>query len=523
MHEIWGDETELVRAAVEWAALRVVRPTDSKTTPRPASELAAAAGPTVTPAGIGGAEALRIFSDVLVPATRSQDDPMNLAYIPSAPTRASVAFDLVTSSANVFAGVWEAGAGAIHAENEALAWITGLLGWPTGAAGCFVAGGTGGNLSALAAARHTALARRGERPPGGWKLACTADAHSSIRAAARVLDVGILEVPEDADGRLCGEALRAVLAGRPDDVFAVVASAGTTNAGLVDDLASVAAVCAEHGVWLHVDGAYGGAALAAPSVRARFDGIERADSFVVDPHKWLFAPYDCCALLYRDPELARAAHSQTAGYLDQIDREAANPADLAIHLSRRARGLPFWFSLAAHGTDRYVAAIEQTLATARTVADAIRDSDHLRLVCEPDLSVLLFERPGWDAAAYGAWSRTAGEGRRDPVPADHVARAHGAAPRVREPGDAARARDRGARDAALTRASGLLHHAGLELHRSEPVHLAVDVVVADAVHEADVAHLRAGLDRRGAALHLERLDDGHGVAVGERRCRRRPG
>ena len=402
--DVWGDESEIVRAAVEWAAGRVVRPTDSKTTARPASELAAAAGPTITPAGIGGTEALRVFRDILVPATRSQDDPMNLAYIPSAPTRAAVAFDLVTSAANVFAGLWESGAGAIYAENEALGWIIELLGWPVSAAGCFVSGGTGGNLSALAAARHTALARRGERPAGGWRLACTADAHSSIRAAARVLDVGILEVPEDARGHLTGEALAVALADRPDDVFAVVASAGTTNAGLVDDLASVAATCVEHGVWLHVDGAYGGAALAAPSVRGLFDGVELADSFIVDPHKWLFAPYDCCALLYRDPEAARAAHSQGAAYLDPIDRDAQNPADLAIHLSRRARGLPFWFSLATHGTDRYVAAIEQTLETARAVAEAIRASDQLDLVCEPELSVLLFERPGWDKNAYAVWS-----------------------------------------------------------------------------------------------------------------------
>jgi len=378
IHEVWGDEDEVVRAAVDWAAGRVVRPTDSKTTARPASELAAAAGRTVTPAGIGGTEALRVFRDILVPATRSQEDPMNLAYIPSAPTRAAVAFDLVTSAANVFAGIWEAGAGAIYAENAALGWIIELLGWPASAAGCFVCGGTGGNLSALTAARHRALARRGERPAGGWRLACTADAHSSVRAAARVLDVGIVEVPENVRGHLTGEALRAALADRPDDVFAVVASAGTTNAG--------------------------GAALAAPSVRGLFDGVELADSFIVDPHKWLFAPYDCCALLYRDPEAARAAHSQGAGYLRQIDRDAENPSDLAIHLSRRARGLPFWFSLATHGTDRYVAAIERTLETTRTVAEAIRASDHLDLVCEPELSVLPFERPGWDEYAYAVWS-----------------------------------------------------------------------------------------------------------------------
>ena len=400
----WGDESGAVLAALAWATGRVIRPTDPKTGARPADAIAADAGATVTPRGIGSVEAMRVFDEVLVPATRAQDDPMNLSYIPSAPTRAAVAFDLATSAANIFGGVWEAGAGAIVAENEALAWIVDLLGWPSDAGGCFVAGGTSGNLSALMTARETATTRRGGRPAGGWKLACTADAHSSIRSAARVLDVDILGVPGDDRDHLTGHALRTVLADDPD-VFAVVASAGTTNAGLIDDLADVADVCEEFGVWLHVDGAYGGAALAAPSVRARFDGIERADSFIVDPHKWLFAPYDCCALLYRDPSLARAAHSQLAGYLDHLDRQAWNPADLGIHLSRRARGLPFWFSLATHGTDRYTRAVEQTLSTARAVAAAISDSDHLRLVCEPELSIVVFERPGWTDDDYAAWSQ----------------------------------------------------------------------------------------------------------------------
>jgi glutamate/tyrosine decarboxylase-like PLP-dependent enzyme len=405
-HQVWTDETDVVQQTIEWAARRVARPSDPKSTARPISELAAAAGKTVTAAGIGGAEALRVFDQVLEPATRAQDDPMNLAYVPSAPTRAAVAFDLVTSAANIFGGLWEAGAGAIFAENEALRWIADLLGWDDEAAGCFVSGGTIGNLSALVTAREAALAKRGSRPASGWRLACTADAHASIRSAAKVMDVGVLEIAEDERGHLTGTALDASLT---DDVFAVVASAGTTNAGCIDDLADIADVCAARGIWLHVDGAYGGAALAAPSARPKFAGIERADSFIVDPHKWLFAPYDCCALLYRDPRYARAAHSQHGSYLHTVDREVFNPADLAVHLSRRARGLPFWFSLATHGTDAYAAAVEQSLTTARLVADAIRSSDYLRMVCEPELSVLLFERPGWSDDDYGRWSRQLAE------------------------------------------------------------------------------------------------------------------
>jgi glutamate/tyrosine decarboxylase-like PLP-dependent enzyme len=407
-HPIWGDESAVVQAAIDWAAQRVVRRTDPLSTARMESALAQAAGPTVTPQGIGGEVALRVFREVLEPATRSQDDPYNLAYIAAAPTRAAVAFDFVTSAANIFGGLWEAGAGAIHAENEALAWITGLLGWPATSGGTFVSGGTSGNLSALMTARETARTRRGARPPGGWKLASAATAHSSIASAAKALDVEIVPVPVDARGHLTGAALRATLAAHPE-VFAVVASAGTTNEGVVDDLADIAPVAHEFGAWMHVDGAYGGAGLVAPSVRHLFDGIEQADSFIVDPHKWLFAPYDCCALVYREPELARAVHSQHASYLDHVDHESWNPSDMAVQLSRRARGLPLWFSLATHGTDRYRDAVESSLASARVVADAIRASDHLRLLCEPELSIVLFDRPGWSPGDYAQWSRQTAE------------------------------------------------------------------------------------------------------------------
>jgi glutamate/tyrosine decarboxylase-like PLP-dependent enzyme len=256
----------------------------------------------------------------------------------------------------------------------------------------------------LVTARQFARNQLGRHPVGQWRLACTPQAHSSVLAAASVLDAEVVVVPENKQGQMTGEALRATLM-KSRDVFAVVASAGTTNAGVIDDLADVANICERFGAWFHVDGAYGGAALAAPSVRNLFNGIERADSFIVDPHKWLFATYDCCALLYRQPELARAAHAQKAGYLDAIDREVWNPWDYGVHLTRRARGLPFWFSLATHGTNRYAAAIEQTLATARAVAQGIQAIPQLSLLAEPTLSVVLFERPGWDDLTYRRWSR----------------------------------------------------------------------------------------------------------------------
>lgn len=404
---VWGDEDEIVAAAVDYARRRIMQAPDPVTAARPAADLALAAGTAITPWGIGGAAALKLFDRVLAPATRAQNGPTNLAYIPAAPTRAALAFDAVTSAANIFAGTWEAGAGAIHAENEALAWLTQLLGWPSTAAGCFVSGGTMGNLSALITARAAAAASR-PRPTDGWKIVCADSAHSSIRSAAQAMDVEVVTAPVDQRGHLTGAAVNTAL-DSTTGVFAVVATAGTTNAGVIDDLDDIAEACERHQVWLHVDGAYGGAGLAAPTVRHLYSGIERADSFVVDPHKWLFAPYDCCALLYRDPAAARAAHSQSAHYLDAIDRDVHNPADLAPHLSRRARGLPFWFSLAVHGTERYSRAVEQTLTTSRLVADAIRASDHLRLTIEPELSVILFERPGWGPQDYASWSARAAE------------------------------------------------------------------------------------------------------------------
>jgi glutamate/tyrosine decarboxylase-like PLP-dependent enzyme len=219
------------------------------------------------------------------------------------------------------------------------------------------------------------------------------------------MDIDMIAVEPDEDGRLRGSGLRDALDGADTDgLFAVVATAGTTNFGIVDRLDEAADVCAERGVWLHVDGAYGAAALAAPSVRHLFTGIERADSFIVDPHKWLFAPFDSCALLYREPELARLAHTQTAGYLEPLEGGGWNPSDYAINLTRRARGLPFWFSVAAHGTRAYTTAIERALEVTRFAAAEIRSRAYVELLREPDLSVVVFRRPGWSPADYYGWS-----------------------------------------------------------------------------------------------------------------------
>lgn len=373
--------------------------------PRTFAELTRDAGQTITAGGLGGEGALTLFADVLAPACISTDHPRFLSFIPAAPTEAASLFDLVVGASSIYAGSWMEGAGAVYAENQALAYVADLAGFPSSAGGVFVSGGTIGNLSALVAARHRAAGRRTHRPDR-WVVACSAEAHSSIVSMAAVMDVDVLAVPVTSTGRMTGEELaRALEMHGVDNVFAVVATGGTTNYGIIDDLSGIADVCHSRDIWMHVDGAYGLAALAAPSARPLFAGIERADSFIVDPHKWLFAPFDCCALIYRDPLEARAAHTQKAGYLDVLtDSDEWNPSDFAVQLSRRARGLPFWFSLAVHGTDAYAVAMERTLEVAAATRQMVMDRTYLELVREPVLSVIVFRRIGWTDQQYSDWS-----------------------------------------------------------------------------------------------------------------------
>jgi aromatic-L-amino-acid decarboxylase len=368
-------------------------------------ELAARAPNLIGAAGNDPEIVLAQYSEVLAPAVISSDSPRFLAFIPAAPTKAALLFDMIVSCASISGISWLEAAGAVHAENQALRFLSDLAGMPSGAGGVFVQGGSAANLSALVVAREHGRLRVGTGRR--LRIAVSEQTHSSVVNTLRIIDVDPLVVPA-VDDHLTGDALDAALAADPDPttVCAVVATAGTTNAGLVDDLAGVARVCGDRELWLHVDAAYGGAAMLAPSARDRFAGIEHADSMVVDPHKWLYAPFDCAALLYRDPQFARRVHTQAASYLDVIhdDTHEWNPSDYAYQLTRRARGLPLWFSLAVNGTDAYRDAIERVLATARAAADRIRALPHLQLVREPELSIVLFRRAGWNAVDYDAWS-----------------------------------------------------------------------------------------------------------------------
>ena len=404
MHFYDGATGEVAQQIIDYAQWRTRLEPIPLNTPRSRAQLEADAGATITVDGLGGIEAMRIFRDVLAPACLSVDFPRYLAFIPCAPTELSVLFDVVVGACSIYGGSWLEGAGAVFAENQALRWLADLAGFPAGAGGCFVAGGTFGNLSALTAARHTAHEKRGARP-NRWAIVAAASAHSSIEAAASVMDAELVKADVDEFGLLTGAAVERALVATEGRAFAVVATAGTTNLGLVDHLDSIADVCAKHDIWLHVDGAYGGAGLAAPSARPMFAGVEHADSIIIDPHKWLFAPFDACALVYRDPTLAHAAHAHHAAYLEILQGpDQWNPSDYAIHLTRRARGLPFWFSLAAYGTHAYEASVEHTLTVARAAAGLVERTEYLELLVEPMLSVVAFRRIGWTAQDYIAWS-----------------------------------------------------------------------------------------------------------------------
>jgi aromatic-L-amino-acid/L-tryptophan decarboxylase len=409
MHDVDQTTEQMVRSVLAYAENRL------RMNPVPLDKLALSAGELhallkdlIRDTPRQPDEVLGVYSSVIAPSVISADSPRFLGFIPAAPTKASLLFDMLVSCASIQGISWLEASGAIAAENTVLRLIADEAGLPDTAGGCFVAGGSAGNLSALAVARETAKKRLGRTASGRrLRVVMGTDAHSSIVNTLGLLELDALVV-ETPDHRLTAAAVRAAIDDDPDlsDVAALVCTSGTTNAGIIDDLAGVGAIARERGWWFHVDGAYGGSGIFAHSLRPKYAGIEQADSFILDPHKWLFTPFDCCALLYRNPDLARATHTQDASYLDVIHVSDGewNPTDYAYHLTRRARGLPLWFSLAVHGVDAYRDAIEVAVRLAQGTADLIEAAAHLELIRQPDLGVVLFRRIGWTAQDYDLWA-----------------------------------------------------------------------------------------------------------------------
>jgi len=410
MHTIDMDLVEMTLDVMKYAIDRISNVTPELGAPKKEEELLRLVGETITPEGIGGESAFQLFKNVLVKATVPIDHPRHLAFVPAAPTRAAIMFDLVTSASSIHGSYWMEGAGGIFCENQAMKWLVSLTGLPETAFGVFTSGGTAANLSALVTAREEWREQRPAHARERALLITSTGAHSSIKSMAKVMDADVHLVKSDEEF-LSGTALQKELENLSEQdrnrLFAVVATGGTTNAGIIDDLEGVANICAEENIWLHVDCAYGGGALAADSVRHLFKGIEQADSITIDPHKWLFSPYDCGAVIYKNLELAKKAHSQKGAYLEIFKDEGAqgfNPADYQIQLTRRLRGMPLWFSLAMHGTNKYKEAIERGIELANIAASKVEQNDLLELVRPASLSVVLFKRKGWSAEDYRDWT-----------------------------------------------------------------------------------------------------------------------
>ena len=411
MHSIDVDTVEMTFDIMKFAINRISNNDPELGIPKSEEELKKLVGETVTKEGIGGETAFQLYRDILLKAAVPVDHPRHLAFVPASPTKAAILFDLVTSASSIHGAYWMTGAGGIFCENRAMEWLVSLTGMPEKSFGVFTSGGTAANLSAIVAAREAWREKDAMHNSLKGLIITSKGAHSSVKSMAKVIDADILYVNDESEEKLTGSALQQKIDSLNDldkkRLFAVVATGGTTNAGIIDDLNGVAQICEQNDLWFHVDAAYGGGALAAPSVRHLFNGIERADSVTIDPHKWMFSPYDCGAIIYKNMELAANAHSQKGSYLDIFKDEGAhgfNPSDYQIQLTRRLRGLPLWFSLAMHGTKKYEEAVERGLQLANYAAEKIEELPHVELIRPPGLSCVLFRRIDWQPEQYTQWT-----------------------------------------------------------------------------------------------------------------------
>jgi aromatic-L-amino-acid/L-tryptophan decarboxylase len=337
----------------------------------------------------------RLAADVL-PYTSRTDHPRYFAFIPSCGTFPGALGDFIASALNIYAGTWMEAAGPSQIELDVLDWFKDWLGYPAGAAGSLVGGGSVANLTALACAREELAGAM-----SGRLVVYTSDqAHASITRAARILGFGggqVRVLPTGADRRLrpglLDDAMAVDAAAGRRPLLASV-SAGTTNTGAVDPLAELAAVAHRHGAWLHVDAAYGGFAVLTERGRGRLEGIAAADSIALDPHKWLFQPFECGCLLVRNGDALRRAFALAADYL--VDTEApasaVNFCDLGIQQTRAARALKVWLSVRYFGLDAFRRAIDTALELAELAERLVAEEPDLELLARAELGIVCFRR-----------------------------------------------------------------------------------------------------------------------------------
>jgi aromatic-L-amino-acid/L-tryptophan decarboxylase len=337
----------------------------------------------------------RLAQDVL-PFAGHHDHPRFFAFVPSCPTWPSILGDFIAAGSNIFAGTWLQSAGASTAELVVIDWFRQWLGWPPQTSGILLPGGSQANLTALACARDTTPGARSTDAV----IYVSSQGHSSVTRAIRVIgfdDDQVRAVPVDATLRMRTEALTAAMeadreAGRRP--FLVVANAGATNTGAVDPLEEIAAACASAGAWLHVDAAYGGFAVLTERGREWLRGIEAADSITLDPHKWLYQPYEAGCLLVREGTRLGDAFQIMPDYLQDtaVAGRDVNFADRGIQLSRSARALKLWLSIKYFGVDAFRAAIDRSLDVAAHAQELVEESSVLELVSPATLGIVCFRR-----------------------------------------------------------------------------------------------------------------------------------
>jgi aromatic-L-amino-acid decarboxylase len=394
--ELSGPE---MRALVEAALDRIVAhieslPTQPVSDTRAGFELAPSLAEPLPEEGAAVSGLLDLLFERAIPPSFNTASPGYLAYIPGGGLFHSAVADLIADSTNRYTSVYGAAPALAQLEANVIAWFCQIAGYPSEARGTLTSGGSLANWTALVTARR-------ERLPENFLsgvIYASDQSHYSVAKGAILAgfpEANVREVPTDDLFRLRVDALAELIAEdrrRGLTPFLIAASAGTTNTGAVDPLAELADLAAREGLWLHVDAAYGGFFLLTAEGKRAMRGIERADSIVLDPHKGLFLPYGTGAVLVRDGEALRRAHSLTADYMPgmQNDPDRVDFSQYSPELSRPFRGLRVWLPLKMHGAGAFRAQLEEKLALARLAADRLRAMPEIEILAEPQLSLLAF-------------------------------------------------------------------------------------------------------------------------------------
>ena len=339
---------------------------------------------------------LQTLRENVFPYHAREPHPGFMAYVPSSPTFPSLLGDWIATGFNFYAGVWPVAAGPNQIEVVVLEWIRSWIGMPAGSSGLLTSGGSAANLTAMVAARHLSVERGAD--VSSLTVYASAQAHSSVLRAAWIAgldrrNIRIVEVDELY--RMRGNHLAELVAADREAGLSpcmVVASAGTTNTGSVDALHEIADFCRDQQLWLHVDAAYGGFAVLTEEGKRLLSGIERADSVTLDPHKWLFVPFECGCLMVREPALLTAAFRIWPEYLKDVEpgEEEVTFADRGLQLTRYSRAMKIWMSVKYFGTAAIAAEIQAAMDRARLLESLIAQSPDFELLCPAQFGIVCF-------------------------------------------------------------------------------------------------------------------------------------